>query len=71
MTLPWGGLRVIELVGHLRMDAPGWLLCLKGEAVIDLPDGDFVRLRTGEGYLLTSSWDALPTREGTALLLIG
>ncbi|WP_240738208.1 hypothetical protein [Deinococcus fonticola] len=53
------------------MNAPGWLLCLKGEAVVDLPDGDFVRLRAGEGYQLASMWDVLPTRDGTTLLLMG
>lgn len=71
MALPGGGLRVIQLVGTLSMNAPGWLLCLKGEAVIDLPDGDFVRLRAGEGYQLSTSWEVLPTREQTTLLLLG
>ncbi|RJF73181.1 hypothetical protein D3875_18135 [Deinococcus cavernae] len=71
VALPGGGLRVVQLVGPLSMNAPGWLLCLKGEAVIDLPDGDFVRLRAGEGYQLASMWDVLPTRDGTTLLLMG
>lgn len=71
VALPGGGLRVIQLVGTLGMNAPGWLLCLKGEAVIDLPDGDFVRLRAGEGYQLSTSWEVLPTREQTTLLLLG
>ena len=68
---PGGGLRVIQLVGSVSMDASGWLLCLKGEVVIDLPDGDFVRLRAGEGYQLSTSWAVLPTRDGTTLLLMG
>ena len=71
VTLPGGGLRVIALTGRVHLDLHGWLLCLKGEAVIDLPEGDFVRLRTGEGYLLAAPWDALPTREGTVLALFG
>lgn len=71
VTLPGGGVRVIQLVGRVNMEAHGWLLCLKGEAVVDLPDGDFVRLRAGEGYALASVWEVLPTREGTTLLLVG
>ena len=71
VALPGGGLRVIQLVGQVSMDVAGWVLCLKGEVVIDLPDGDFVRLRAGEGYQLTTSWDVLPTRDGTTLLLMG
>lgn len=71
VTLPGGGLRVIQLVGQVAMDVPGWVLCLKGEVVIDLPDGDFVRLRAGEGYQLVSAWEVLPTRDGTTLLLMG
>lgn len=71
VTLPGGGVRVMQLVGRAEMDAQGWLLCLKGEAVIDLPDGDFVRLRSGEGYQLSTPWEVLPTRDQTTLLLIG
>ena len=71
VTLPDGGLHVIELTGKLEgVRQRGWLLCLKGEAVLDLPEGDFVRLRVGEGYPIGGDWDALPTREGTVLLLL-
>lgn len=72
VTLPGGGLRVVALVSKLGgQRGGGWLLCLKGEAVIDLEGGDFVRLRSGEGYPIGGDWDALPTREGTVLLLFG
>ncbi|MFD2608338.1 hypothetical protein ACFSR9_02650 [Deinococcus taklimakanensis] len=71
VTLPGGALRVIALSGKLEaQSARGWLLCLKGEAVVDLPTLDFLRLRAGEGHQLTTTWDALPTREETVVLLV-
>lgn len=71
VTLPGGAGRVILLPPRLRAQREhGWLLCLKGEAVVDLPSLDFVRLRVGEGFPLTAGWDALPTQEGTVLLMI-
>lgn len=70
VTLPGRGLRVLGLTGAVTADAPGWLLCLKGEAVVDLPDLNFVRLRVGEAFAPAGSWKAVPTREGTVLLLV-
>ena len=50
----------------------GWLTCLAGEAVLDLPHGEFVRLRAAEGYRVTPAepWTALPVKAGTVLLLV-
>ena len=70
--LPGGELRVLNLNGKLTGDAvTGWLICLSGEAVIDLPRNNFVRLRPGEGYRVTANeaWTAFDTKEGSVLLL--
>lgn len=72
VALPGGFLRVLALSG--KVDGPagsGWLTCLTGEAVLDLPHGEFVRLRAAEGYRVTpgEAWRALPVRPGTVLLL--
>lgn len=69
--LPGSELRVLNLNGKLTGDpVTGWLICLSGEAVIDLPRNNFVRLRPGEGYRLTAAepWTAFDTREGSVLL---
>ncbi|CAM3692622.1 hypothetical protein [Deinococcus frigens] len=69
--LPGGELRVVHLNGKLTGDVTtGWLICLSGEAVIDLPQNNFVRLRPGEGYRVTAeeSWTAFDTKEGSVLL---
>ena len=69
--LPGGELRVLNLNGKLTGDpVTGWLVCLSGEAVIDLPLNNFVRLRPGEGYRVTAAepWTAFGTREGSVLL---
>ncbi|MEF2276728.1 hypothetical protein V3W47_00340 [Deinococcus sp. YIM 134068] len=73
VTLPGGLLRVLALGGKVAGPAAsGWLTCLTGEAVLDLPHGEFVRLRPAEGYRVTSgeAWVALPVRSGTVLLLV-
>ncbi|OLV20057.1 hypothetical protein [Deinococcus marmoris] len=70
--LPGGELRVLNLSGKLTGDAvTGWLICLSGEAVVDLPQNNFVRLRPGEGYRVSAgeSWMAFDTKEGSVLLL--
>lgn len=70
--LPGGELRVLNLNGKLTGDAvTGWLVCLSGEAVIDLPQNNFVRLRPGEGHRVTAieAWTAFDTKEGSVLLL--
>lgn len=72
--LPGGALRVLALPGKVVGPmSSGWLVCLTGEAVIDLPQRDFVRLRSGEGYGVsaTQPWEALPVKTGTVLLLVG
>lgn len=74
--LPGGELRVLNLSGKHSANQPGgdavtgWLVCLSGEAVIDLPLNNFVRLRPGEGYRVTATepWTAFGTREGSVLL---
>lgn len=73
VALPGGPLRVLWTRGPVRAAQPGWLVCLSGEAVLDLPgpQGDFVRLRPGEGYALgPGEWGAQPLGEVT-LLLVG
>lgn len=70
--LPGGELRVLNLNGKLSGEpVTGWLVCLSGEAVIDLPRNNFVRLRPGEGYRVTAdeAWTAFDTKEGSVLLL--
>ena len=72
LVLPGGAGRVVQLSAPLSAQTlGGWLLCLRGEVIVDLPEGDFVRLRAGECFLLSAVWDALPTREGTVLALFG
>ncbi|PTA66485.1 hypothetical protein [Deinococcus arcticus] len=72
VRLPGSGLQVLELAGTLTGPAvTGYLLCLSGEAVVDLPLSNFVRLRPAEGYRVQaqSPWTAFATKEGTVLLL--
>lgn len=73
VALPGGGLRVLALPGKVQgPSVTGWLTCLAGEAVLDLPHGEFVRLRAAEGYRVTPAepWTALPVKAGTVLLLV-
>ncbi|WP_394650021.1 hypothetical protein [uncultured Deinococcus sp.] len=71
VVLPGGALQVLGLAGKADGGAQrGWLLCLHGEVLLDFPDGNFVRLRPGEGYAATGPWEALPTRTGSVLLLV-
>ncbi|EYB69656.1 hypothetical protein DEIPH_ctg004orf0187 [Deinococcus phoenicis] len=73
VTLPGGLLRVLALQGKVAGPAvSGWLTCLTGEALLDLPQGEFVRLRAAEGYRvgLDEAWEALPVKAGTVLLLV-
>ncbi|WP_424949511.1 hypothetical protein [Deinococcus sp.] len=51
LELPGGGLSVL----HLTRAQPGgeaacWYVCLDGTLILDLPHGDFVQLKAGEGY---------------------
>lgn len=73
VALPGGLLRVLALSGKVGGPAvPGWLTCLTGEALLDLPQREFVRLRAAESYRVTprEAWEALPVRSGTVLLLV-
>nr|WP_232472146.1 MULTISPECIES: hypothetical protein [Deinococcus] len=66
-------LRVLALQGKVGGPAvSGWLTCLAGEALLDLPQREFVRLRAAEGYRVTpgEAWEALPVKAGTVLLLV-
>lgn len=70
--LPGGELRVLSPSGkHGGDPVTGWLVCLGGEVIVDLPHGNFVRLRPSEGYRVTAGepWTAFGTREGSVLLL--
>lgn len=72
VRLPGGRVRVVNLSGTLTGPAEtGWLLCLSGEAVVDLPLSNFVRLRPAEGYRVRAeeAWTAFGTKDGTVLIL--
>ena len=72
VRLPGGRVRVVNLSGTLTGPAEtGWLLCLSGEAVVDLPLRNFVRLRPAEGYRVRAEepWTAFGTKDGTVLIL--
>lgn len=59
-----------KLSGQETQAAGEWLLCLSGEAVLDLPDGVWTRLRAGETLRLPGGtvWDALPAAGEVVLL---
>ena len=69
VSLPGSAARVLGLTGRVTGTAPGYLICLAGEVVVDLPAGDFVKLRVGESFRVAEgSWQALATAGGTVLL---
>lgn len=68
VQLPGSVARVLGLSGKISEQVGGSLLCLAGEAVVDLPTGAFVHLRTGELFQGAGAWEALALREGTVLL---
>lgn len=68
LTLPGAALRVVAVAGPVR-GAGGSLLCLSGEAVVDLPDRSFVRLQAGEAQQIGGAWQATALAAGTTLLL--
>lgn len=73
VRLPGGELRTVQLAGKLSGEAVnGWLICLAGEAVVDLPLNNFVRLRASEGYRVKrdEAWTAFDTKDNTVLLLV-
>ncbi|MFB9993675.1 hypothetical protein ACFFLM_17060 [Deinococcus oregonensis] len=73
VMLPGAEVRVLALEGkQAGLPASGWLVCLTGEALIDLPEGDFVRLRASEAHRLTlgDEWEALPVKAATVLMLV-
>ncbi len=72
VRLPGADVQVVALTGTLTGPAvTGWLVCLGGEVIVDLPLNNFVRLRPGEGHRVRAAeaWTALGTREGSVLLL--
>ena len=69
VSLPGSAARVLGLTERVAGTAPGYLICLAGEVVVDLPAGDFVKLRVGETFRVADGiWQALATAEGTVLL---
>ena len=69
VQLPGSPARVLGLTGRTVETAPGDLVCLAGEVVVDLPAGAFVRLRAGEALRVGGGgWQALATAAGTVLL---
>ncbi|GGM14094.1 hypothetical protein [Deinococcus aerophilus] len=72
VRLPGGHVQIVALAGTLTGPAvTGWLICLGGEVIVDLPLNNFVRLRSGEGHRVRTdeAWTAFGTREGSVLLL--
>lgn len=69
VQLPGSAARVLGLTGRVEEARPGSLVCLSGEVVVDLPTGDFVRLRSGETFRVgEGGWQALATAAETVLL---
>ncbi|WP_261664724.1 hypothetical protein [Deinococcus sp. Marseille-Q6407] len=78
VTLPESQLPFSQSVLRLTQRLPGqragaageWLLCLSGEAVVDLPQGQWVQLRAGETLRLPAAagWQALPVAGEVVLL---
>ncbi|MBZ9752434.1 hypothetical protein K7W42_16415 [Deinococcus sp. HMF7604] len=74
VRLPGSAVQVVQLQGTLSgPQVSGWLICLSGEAVVDLPLSNFVRLRPAEGYGVQAHepWTAFGTKDGTVLMLVG
>ncbi|MFC6591848.1 hypothetical protein ACFP81_07385 [Deinococcus lacus] len=68
--VPGSALAVITLRHALAPQAQaGWLTCLSGEVVIDLPGGDWVRLQAGEAYSVPAGWRATAGAAQPTLLL--
>lgn len=70
LELPGGGLSVL----HLTRPQDGgqvacWYVCLEGTLILDLPHGDFVQLKVGEGYQATAGQLRRLTPVGAATVL--
>lgn len=72
-SLPNSQAKLIHLKRKMQMpETKSWVICLSGEAMIDLPDGEFVRLKASEGFeLQATTWETLPVRDGTVLMVLG
>ncbi|WP_019009534.1 hypothetical protein [Deinococcus aquatilis] len=73
VALPGAEVRLLALANkQTGPKAAGWLVCLTGEALIDLPEGDFVRLRASEAHRLIpeDDWSVLPVKPNTVLMLV-
>ncbi len=73
VILPNSPLKVIQLTGKLQgPQVGGYLVCLSGELVLDLPKGQYVRLCASESYQIKQQepWLAFPTKGQPVLLLL-
>lgn len=71
LDLPHGALRTLHLTRKRQDEArAGWYICLAGEVLLDLPHGDFVHLRAGEGCRLGPDTPRTLTPVGEATLLL-
>ncbi|SEI69367.1 hypothetical protein SAMN04488058_101361 [Deinococcus reticulitermitis] len=70
LTLPGAALRVLALRGPVRDSGSGYLVCLSGAAVVDLPEPTFVQLRSGEAHRVGGEWQASALEANTTLLLV-
>lgn len=72
LELPGGALNVLHLTkAQDGGEAACWYVCLEGTLILDLPHGDFVQLRAGEGYQAASGQPRrlTPVRAATVLLV--
>ena len=72
LELPGGGLSVLNVTKAQDGGAAArWYVCLEGTLILDLPHGDFVQLRPGEGYHVPAGQARrlTPVRSATVLLI--
>ena len=74
LELPGGGLSVLHLTRAQDGGSEArWYVCLEGTLILDLPHGDFVQLRPGEGYAAPDGQARrlTPVRGATVLIVPG
>jgi len=74
LELPGGKLSVLHLSrGQDGGSGACWYVCLEGTLILDLPHGDFVQLKVGEGYQAPAGQPRrlTPVRGATVLIVPG